>query len=60
MVQLYHQGRFGADPAKFRLLFAESWARLMAGVAAEEFARRFAGESTSDREVSGVELQPVT
>ena len=39
MVQLYHSGHFRElDPDEFRALFEASGARLMAGVATEEFA----------------------
>ncbi|MDA0329024.1 MAG: TetR/AcrR family transcriptional regulator [Gemmatimonadetes bacterium] len=42
MVQLYHQGHFRMGPDDFRKLFELSGARMMAGVATEEFARDLA------------------
>jgi AcrR family transcriptional regulator len=42
MIQLYHQGQFRMDAASFRALFGASGARLMAGVATDEFARALA------------------
>lgn len=38
MVQLYHQGHFRLEPDEFRALFEASAARLMAGVATDDFA----------------------
>ena len=42
LVQLYHQGHFSLSPEEFRSLFEASGARLMAGVATEEFAEDLA------------------
>lgn len=42
LVQLYHQGHFPVTPEQFRLLFKTSGARMMAGVATEEFAHELA------------------
>ena len=39
MVQLYHQGRFRMTGEEFRVLFKGSGARLMMGVATDDFAR---------------------
>jgi AcrR family transcriptional regulator len=39
LVQLYHHGCLATDPDEFRALFKASSARLMAGVATEDFAR---------------------
>jgi AcrR family transcriptional regulator len=39
MVQLYHQGQFRMTGEEFRLLFKDSGARMMMGVATEDFAR---------------------
>jgi AcrR family transcriptional regulator len=39
MVQLYHQGRFRMTGEEFRLLFKDSGARMMMGVATDDFAR---------------------
>lgn len=39
LVQLYHQGHFPVSSDDFRMLFRTSGARLMAGVATEEFSR---------------------
>ena len=39
LVQLYHQGCFPVEADDFRALFKASGARMMAGVATEEFAR---------------------
>ena len=45
MVQLYHQGHLGSDPAEFRKLLMESTRRLMTGLATKEFMDRFVVES---------------
>jgi AcrR family transcriptional regulator len=39
MVQLYHQGQFRMTGEEFRLLFKDSGARMMMGVATDDFAR---------------------
>lgn len=39
MVQLFHEGCLPVDEDEFRLLFRQSGARLMAGVATEEFTK---------------------
>lgn len=39
LVQLFHEGHFAVTPDEFRLLFQASGARLMAGVATEEFVK---------------------
>jgi AcrR family transcriptional regulator len=39
MVQLYHQGQFRMTGEEFRLLFKDSGARIMMGVATDDFAR---------------------
>ena len=50
MVQLFHQGRLGTDdPGEFRTLFAASGARLMAGVASEQWAAALAAEAKAGR-----------
>jgi AcrR family transcriptional regulator len=54
MVQLFHQGRLGTkDPQVFRALFAASGARLMAGVASEEWALalRAAAKQSAEEDV---------
>jgi AcrR family transcriptional regulator len=56
MVQLYHQGHLGDDPAAFRELLKGSGARLMTGLASEEFRERLtrAGETVSGDLTSGL------
>lgn len=51
MIQLYHHGCFPMEPQEFRALFRASGARLMAGVATDEFAREIEKimESGGDR-----------
>lgn len=44
MIQLYHEGNFPVSQDEFRGLFKMSGARMMAGVATEEFARDLAEE----------------
>ncbi len=39
MVQLFHEGCLPVSEEEFRMLFKASGARLMAGVATEEFAK---------------------
>ncbi|MEM7415580.1 MAG: TetR/AcrR family transcriptional regulator [Gemmatimonadota bacterium] len=48
MVQLYRQGCFPLTEDEFRLLFKQSGARLMAGVATDEFAEDFAAMVQSE------------
>jgi len=43
LVQLYHEGCLPVDEEDFRTLFKASGARLMAGVATDEFAKDLAG-----------------
>ena len=60
MVQLFHQGRLGTeDPQEFRALFAASGARLMAGVATEEWSGRFTAQAKAEPP-QGVQLETVT
>jgi AcrR family transcriptional regulator len=50
MVQLFLQGRLGTDdPEAFRAVFAASGARLMAGVATEQFAEAFGADAKAAR-----------
>ncbi len=54
MVQLYHSGHFRMEPNEFRALFEASGARLMAGVATDEFASQLMeryGEAPTKAEV---------
>lgn len=63
MVQLFQQGCLGADPDAFRTLFGESSARLMAGLATDDFVARHAdqGQARVQGEVeSDAGLQPAT
>ncbi len=48
MVQLYHEGHFDVTPDVFRLLFKESGARLMAGVATDDFATELAARCVEE------------
>jgi AcrR family transcriptional regulator len=50
MVQLFHRGRLGTDdPGEFRALVAASGARLMQGIAPEEFAGAFTADAKAER-----------
>lgn len=46
LVQLYHQGCFSVEAEDFRALFKASGARMMAGVATEEFARELSADES--------------
>ncbi len=50
MVQLYHQGHLGDDPATFRKLLKRSGARLMRGLATEEFVGRFVENNETEQD----------
>jgi len=56
MIQLYHQGCFPMQPQEFRGLFRASGARLMAGVATDEFTKELEQVIQEEGQVPNDEL----
>lgn len=56
MIQLYHQGCFPMEPQEFRGLFRASGARLMAGVATDEFTKELEQVMQEEGQVPNDEL----